>query len=101
MRLLRNIVALLVCAWLAFCGLVYYEMRTPPAHFALLMSRLPDFPLVLAPFETMWKSARDGNLNVGDPAPDFRLQTLDQKSEVALSAFHGTRPVVLIFGSYT
>jgi hypothetical protein len=101
MRILRNIVVLLACAWLAFCGLMYYEMRNPPAHFAMFMSRLPGVVFLLAPFETMWNSARAGTLKAGDQAPDFRLKTLDQQSEVSLSTFRGSRPVVLIFGSYT
>jgi hypothetical protein len=40
-------------------------------------------------------------LAVGDPAPDFKLKTLDGSCEVQLSACRGKRPVVLIFGSYT
>lgn len=40
-------------------------------------------------------------LKVGDPAPDFKLRTVDGKREVRLSDFRGQRPVVLIFGSYT
>lgn len=41
-------------------------------------------------------------LKVGDPAPDFTLQTLDGKATVQLSTFADTaRPVALIFGSYT
>ena len=39
--------------------------------------------------------------NVGDPAPDFKLTTYQGDSEVALSSFKGTKPVVLIFGSFT
>ena len=101
MRLLRNIAALLAAAWLAFCGLMYYEMRSPPAHFAAFISRLPNFVFLFAPFEPLWNSARSGVLNPGDQAPDFRLQTLDRKSEVTLASFRGSRPVVLIFGSYT
>jgi peroxiredoxin len=41
------------------------------------------------------------NLQIGDPAPDFKLKTLDGKREVQLSSFKGRRPVVLVFGSYT
>lgn len=37
---------------------------------------------------------------VGKPAPDFTLKSLDGKTEVPLSKLVG-RPVVLIFGSYT
>jgi len=40
-------------------------------------------------------------LSVGDAAPDFTLETLDHENEITLSSFHGDRPVVLLFGSYT
>jgi peroxiredoxin len=45
--------------------------------------------------------SREGELRVGDPAPDFELARLDGQGKVKLSAFKGDRPVVLIFGSYT
>jgi thiol-disulfide isomerase/thioredoxin len=38
---------------------------------------------------------------VGDMAPDFTLASPDGKTTVQLSGFRGTKPVVLIFGSYT
>jgi len=37
---------------------------------------------------------------VGQPAPDFRLETPDGSRKIALSDLR-ERPVVLIFGSYT
>jgi hypothetical protein len=37
----------------------------------------------------------------GQPAPDFTLSTHDGKKQITLSDFHGKRPVVLIFGSFT
>jgi len=40
-------------------------------------------------------------LKVGDPAPDFSLPDSTGKKEIRLSSFKGTRPVVLIFASYT
>jgi peroxiredoxin len=49
----------------------------------------------------MWNSARGGTLHPGDAAPDFRLKTRDGKAEVELASFRGSRPVVLVFGSYT
>jgi peroxiredoxin len=58
-------------------------------------------PFLLFPFETMWKSARGGKLNVGDVAPDFTLPLLDHSSTVTLSSLRGSVPVVLVFGSYT
>ena len=40
--------------------------------------------------------------NVGDPAPDFELPVLgDRDQKVRLSEFKDSRPVALIFGSYT
>jgi hypothetical protein len=40
--------------------------------------------------------------SAGDPAPDFELPTLESRDRtVRLSEFFGTRPVALIFGSYT
>jgi hypothetical protein len=41
-------------------------------------------------------------LAVGDHAVDFELPRLDTPGQtVRLSAFHGRRPVALVFGSYT
>jgi hypothetical protein len=47
------------------------------------------------------QAPRQGTLRVGDPAPDFALQTLDETAEVTLSSYRGECPVALIFGSYT
>jgi hypothetical protein len=38
---------------------------------------------------------------VGDEAPDFNLPLLGGPAHVRLSSLRGTRPVALIFGSYT
>ncbi len=43
---------------------------------------------------------RDGDLRVGDRAPDVALTALDG-SQVRLSDRIGGRPLILIFGSYT
>jgi hypothetical protein len=43
---------------------------------------------------------RDGDLRVGDRAPDVALTALDG-SRVRLAERVGSRPLVLIFGSYT
>jgi hypothetical protein len=42
----------------------------------------------------------EGDLKVGDPAPDVVLAALDG-GQVRLRDRIGTRPVVLVFGSYT
>ena len=44
---------------------------------------------------------KTATLKVGDAAPDFDLQTADKQSRVKLSNYRGSRPVVLVFGSYT
>ena len=98
---LRNIFVLVLIAWLGFLGVIYYLMRKPPEQFATAIAKMPGPAFLLFPFETLWSRARAGVLNVGDSAPDFRLRTLDKTAEVSLSSFRGSKPVVLIFGSYT
>ena len=44
---------------------------------------------------------REGDLNVGDAAPDVPLVGLDGAAEVRLRDHIGPRPLVLVFGSYT
>ena len=93
--------AALTVAWLGFLGTVYMNMKTPPEQFGAFMSKLPvPFYLVL-PFETLWFRARAGTVNVGDVAPDFTLSTLDKSGVARLWSFRGSKPVVLVFGSYT
>lgn len=101
MRMLCNIAAGLLAVWLIFLGIIYYEMRQPPVHFAGFIANMPGPMFMALPFETLWNRARGGTLAVGSQAPDFRLKTLDRKSEVELSSFRGSRPVILVFGSYT
>jgi hypothetical protein len=90
-----------VC-WLAFSGYIWWAMTQPPEKFGQVMKHMP-VPAVflLAPFETMWMHARAGHLQVGDPAPDFSLVTLDKTSHIQLSSLTAQKPVVLVFGSYT
>jgi uncharacterized membrane protein YedE/YeeE len=42
-----------------------------------------------------------GDLRVGDWAPDVRLISLDGQSSFQLHDHIGSRPLVLVFGSYT
>ncbi|HEV8610068.1 MAG TPA: hypothetical protein VGS98_08380 [Thermoanaerobaculia bacterium] len=44
---------------------------------------------------------REGDLQVGELAPDVSLVSLDGKSRVRLADSTGGKPLVLIFGSYT
>jgi AhpC/TSA family len=101
MRTFRRIVVSLLALWLIFLAAIYITMRQPPERFAAAIAKLPGPAFMLFPFETLWLNARSGTLKIGDPAPDFHLRTLDKTSEVSLSSFRGSKPVVLIFGSYT
>jgi len=40
-------------------------------------------------------------LQVGDLAPTFKLKTRDGKQETDIASFHGKKPIILFFGSYT
>jgi hypothetical protein len=91
----------LAIVYLAVLGFFDYAMRQPPDEFARIMKHVGPVPFLLFPFETMWKQARRGHLQIGDDAPDFTLPLLDHSGTVALSSFRGKQPVVLIFGSYT
>jgi ferric-dicitrate binding protein FerR (iron transport regulator) len=44
---------------------------------------------------------REGDLQVGQRAPDVTLVSLDGKSRVRLADEIGSKPLVLVFGSYT
>jgi len=57
--------------------------------------------MMVVPFKQLWMFARAGHLQLGDPAPDFSLPTVDRKARVRLASFRGHKPVVLVFGSYT
>ena len=100
-KVLLIVIAAVAVCWFGFVAVVYAKMRRPPEQFAAAMAKMPGPAMLLFPFETMWSEARRGTIEVGDAAPDFRLPTLDQTSEVSLASFRGSKPVVLIFGSYT
>jgi hypothetical protein len=91
---LVGVYGVLVCA-------LFLAMYQPPPVFGRIMSKVPGIAFIVLPFKQLWYIARRGNLNAGDLAPDFSLQTLDRKTRVQLSSFRGKEPVVLVFGSYT
>ncbi len=101
MRKLLKISAILLLAYSSLFAGFYTAMCQRPGVFSAIMSKTPGLVFLLFPFKSMWLSAREGNLNVGDEAPDFSLETYDKKSRVQLSDFRGKKPVVLVFGSYT
>ena len=83
------------------CGGLYFAMRQAPERFGAFMAHVPMVSMMILPFETLWMSARAGQLNVGSVAPDFSLPTVDGGRTVRLAQEWVERPVVLIFGSYT
>ena len=91
----------LALVWVLLSAAAYWAMRQPPDRFGRIMAKVPLPVLLVLPFETLWKSAREGKLAEGDAAPDFRLPTVDHSTAVQLSSYRGVRPVVLVFGSYT
>lgn len=93
--------AVLVVIHLSLSAGLYWAMRQTPDRFGAIIARTPLPFMMILPFETLWMHARAGALKPGDPAPDFRLPTLDHQQTVQLSSFRGARPVVLVFGSYT
>src|SRR5260370_288839 len=101
MRKLTKIASVALIVWLCLVGGVYFLMCQPPERFASAVSKLPGPAFLLIPFETPWFLAPRGDLKVGDAAPDFRLSTLDKTAQVSLSSIRGSKPVVLVFGSYT
>lgn len=96
----------ILLAYGAFLAVIFAAMHQPVERFGRVMSYLPGPVFMVVPFEPMWNRARAGQLDVGDPAPDFALGALDNRGKpvgderVRLSSFRG-QPVVLVFGSYT
>jgi hypothetical protein len=100
-RWLLLLVGFLVAAHLSMCAALYWVMCQTPDFFGRVMERIPNPIMAVLPFETLWMRARQGALKPGVMAPDFNLPTLDRTAMVRLSSFRGSRPVVLVFGSYT
>jgi hypothetical protein len=85
---------------LVLAGLILLMLQ-PPARFALGIAKVPGPLFSVIPFRQLWTWARAGQLQIGDPAPDFNLETFERNGHVQLSSFRGKKPVVLAFGSYT
>jgi hypothetical protein len=101
LRVLGKITAALALVWLLFTGFIFWAMHQPPERFGRIMKRVPLPAMMAVPFETLWNRARAGRLRPGDTAPEFRLATAGRSSTVQLADFRGSRPVILVFGSYT
>ena len=101
-KALVGIFAVMLIVYAGFAALVLWSMHQPPETFGKVMAKMPGpVPFLLFPFETAWTQARAGNLQAGDPAPDFSLLKVDKRGMVKLSQLNQTQPVVLVFGSYT
>ncbi len=93
--------AAIALLWVAASAGLYAAMRQPPSRFGAIMSHVPTVGMIVLPFKPLWMSARAGQLQSGDPAPDFKLPVLHSDRVVTLSDELRKRPVVLVFGSYT
>lgn len=102
MRIVLRTLLVLAALWAFLVAGLAFAMRQPPDTFGAVMAKVPGpVAFMVLPFETLWMNARAGHLHVGDSAPDFTLKTLDGSAQVQLSSFRNSKPVVLIFGSYT
>lgn len=93
--------AVLAGLYAVVCAGLFWAMCQPPDQFGRIMKHVPMPSMLVLPFRPLWMVARAGTLQPGDQAPDFELVTHDTSDTVRLSDFHGERPVVLVFGSYT
>jgi len=97
---IKTVAWYLVLLYLVTLAALFGLMRQP-ILFGRVMSKVPRPLFMVIPLKQLWFLARAGHLQVGDPAPEFSLPTVDRKTRVRLSSFRGHKPVVLIFGSYT
>jgi len=84
--IIRIALAIMVLAGLAFAGLSY-RMGSARDAYGMLRYALPRMS--------------QGEVKVGDKAPDVELISTDGSSRLHLRDKIGARPLVLIFGSYT
>ena len=99
-RKYRRLAAVVALVYVAISAGLYFIMRSP-ALFNRVIRYVPNPVLKIFPFKPLWFGARLGRLRMGDHAPEFTLPSADGKSTVSLASFHGQKPVVLVFGSYT
>jgi hypothetical protein len=98
---LLKIAGALVALYAVVTAALFSVMLQSPDKFAGAMKYVPWPAFVVLPFKPLWNVARKGQLDVGDLAPDFSLDTPDHTSTFQLSSMRGQKPVVLVFGSYT
>jgi len=82
--------------WLKIAGLVVLALVVAVAIYASVTIGPRNIIGMLR-----YDQRREGDLVVGDRAPDVTLLALDGKTESRLSDHMGAKPLILIFGSYT
>jgi len=100
-KVLVKVALAIVGLYAVLTTVLFGVMLQSPDRFAATMKHVPWPAFVALPFKPLWQVARAGNVNVGDMAPDFSLESPDHKSSFRLSSLRGEKPVVLVFGSYT
>ena len=100
-KILAKVALAFVGLYVALTALLFGVMLQSPDRFAATIKHVPWPAFVALPFKPLWQVARAGNVNIGDMAPDFSLESPDHKSTFRLSSLRGEKPVVLVFGSYT
>ncbi|MBC8165024.1 MAG: hypothetical protein H7Y20_04025 [Bryobacteraceae bacterium] len=100
-RILLATVAVVGVVYVLAVGGLYAAMLQPPEKFGAIMAHVPMPAMMVLPFRPLWMSARAGKAGPGGMAPDFHLESVDGKRTVTLSEEYRSKPVVLVFGSYT
>ena len=96
-----KVVGAVIALYAVITATLFCVMLQSPDAFAQTMKHVPWPAFVVLPFKPLWNVARRGRLSIGDPAPDFSLESPDHKSRFQLSSVQGKQPAVLVFGSYT
>ena len=100
-RTLSVLAVVLLLVWGGFLLTIGWAMRQPPEKvWPGDVARARCRPSCCSRSKPCGTRREQAQLQPGEMAPDFRLPTLDHKSEVQLAALRG-KPVVLVFGSYT
>ena len=86
-RFLRWFAGVLAVLFLAAFAMLSYMAGSPKDAYGMVRYALPHM--------------HRGNLKVGSDAPDARLVTLDGTSHFHIRERTGSRPLVLVFGSFT
>ena len=87
MKKLRWILIAIIAVLALAYGTLSHFMGGPRDVYGFLRYALPQW--------------HKGPLHVGDPAPDFQVYSLSGQETFRLHDRMGSRPMVLIFGSYT